>query len=116
VNALDYIKEVTKETSPLAGPGGSPLWGQHHEHAMEMPAPGFERALVRLLLGFAEYADVYKERYESPVGEDGYLGDKWEDIASGILGLLNGEHGRLDACTFDKMIRQIATDNGGNIE
>lgn len=111
-NSIETIEKSTRETAPKAFQKNK--WGEAHAQAMVNPRPGFERALVRMITGLAEYADEHAKRYESPVGEDGFIGDLWEDIAKGIVGLFNGEHGRLDAGTIDGLLRAIVTENGLN--
>jgi len=78
-----------------------------HRAAFARSEKGFETAIVETLRALAEYADAHRDRYESEVGEDGVLGDHFEEIARGLLGLLNGETGRLDCGTVDGAIRKL---------
>jgi len=80
---------------------------QEHRSAIARSRAGFESAVLELLRALAEYADAHRECYESDVGDDGILGDHFEEIARGLLGLLNGETGRLDCGTLDRAIRQL---------
>lgn len=80
---------------------------QEHRQAVARTRAGFESAVMELLRALAEYADAHRDRYESEVGEDGVLGDHFEEIARGLLGLLNGETGRLDCGTLDGAIRKL---------
>jgi hypothetical protein len=75
-----------------------------------------ETALSAILQGLALYAEAHAAAYESPIGEDGVLGDHWLEIARGLAGLLNGEHGRLDAGAMDAAIRNLALASGATPE
>jgi len=86
---------------------GTPNVGAAHHSAVMYPRPEFESPVLELLVGLAGYADAHRDRYESEVGEDGVLGDHFEEIARGLLGLLNGETGRLDCGTLDGAIRKL---------
>lgn len=83
-----------------------------HAAAMSDPKPGFEHALVCLMHGLSEYADAHRRAYESAIGDDGVLGEHWRDIVASVVGLLNGEAGRLDCGTLDGQLRRLAEDNG----
>jgi len=71
-----------------------------------------EDGLTLLVVGLAKWATDYRERYSGRVGDDGVLGDHWQAIAEGILGLLNGECGRLDAGTLDGILRRCLEAEG----
>jgi len=58
-----------------------------------------------MLRGWLTYADRHQARYHSGIGADGVLGDEWAALGHAILGLLNGETGRLDCGTLDALIR-----------
>jgi hypothetical protein len=83
-----------------------------HREAMLRPRPGFEAAIVGLYKSLAEYAAAAVERYESTVGEDGYIGEAWERICDGLIDLLNGETGRLSCATLDASIRFLRESGG----
>lgn len=76
-------------------------WVERHRGAAIGPRPGFERSLVRMWKAMAEYADAHQAAYESPIGDDGVLGEAFKDIARGLRALLNGEAGRLDCGTLE---------------
>lgn len=38
-----------------------------------------------------KYAEAYRIRFESPLSDDGVLGDYWLDALKGLHGLLNGD-------------------------
>ena len=87
-------------------------FGERHYRAWYGPASSHEGAIRNLLLGLADYADAHQEAYRSPIGEDGVLGECWLEVARGLIGLLNGESGRLDCGTIDATIRDIAAEHG----
>lgn len=78
-----------------------------HLEAMRNPAPGFERALVTMLRGAAEYAETHRQRYESPLSCDGFIGEAWHTLGQAVLDLLNGETGHLDCATVDGHLRAL---------
>lgn len=78
------------------------FWADVHALKIAGLAP-----LPMMIRGAATYADAYASRYGSPIGEDGVLGEAWLQIASGILQLLNGETGMLDAGATDGLLRDM---------
>lgn len=89
------------------------LAANRKEHVLAVGNPrGFEHAVLGLFLSLAEYADAHQAAYGSPVGEDLVLGDDVEEIGHALLGLLNGDCGRLDCGTLDRAIRALLTDVG----
>lgn len=115
---MQTAKQMLEESTQavLAKFGGN-RFGYNHANAMAEPQPGFESAIVFMLKGWAEYADAHAIRYEGdPIGTDGVLGEHWEAIGKGILGLLNGETGRLDCGTIDGVVRKIGALNGAEGE
>ena len=87
-------------------------WGKRHVEAWNRPATDHERALRDLIAGWARYADAHHARFEAPITECGVLGPAWVEQGRQLLVLLNGETGRFDAGTVDKLIRDIVTDHG----
>ena len=83
-----------------------------HCAAAYSPRRGFETAIVKLVEALREYATAHFQAYESPIGDDGVLGEEWEQIARGTLGLLNGEAGRLDCGSVDRHVRDLASEAG----
>ena len=79
---------------------------------MRAPRPGFESAIVNLYRAMAEYADAHRKQYELTISEDRYIGDAWHQIGRGLIGLLNGETGRLDCGTLDSQIRAFLGEGG----
>jgi hypothetical protein len=79
-------------------------WSRRHLAAVTTPAPGFETALVAMLKGWLEYADVHAQRYDSTIGEDRVLGPAWARIGAALRDLLNGDLGRMDGGTLDALL------------
>jgi hypothetical protein len=81
-------------------------WAERHCRALGNPK-GIEAAIVGLLDAWVLYANCYRDRYESDIQNDYVIGEAWSTVADGILGLLDGELGRLDAGTIDSVIRDL---------
>lgn len=88
----------------------------NHSEAMRNPLPGVERALVRMLRGWLEYAEVTERDYESRIGDDGVLGAEWEAIGDALRGLLSGPSCRIDCGTVDGIILDAMRDAGINVD
>lgn len=73
---------------------------------------GFERAIEKMIEGWQEYAEAHNATYESQIGDDAVIGEEWAEIGQALLGLLNGELGRLDGGTLSSYIRRVARSNG----
>lgn len=100
--------------APAKDKGGTG-WGLRHDTAMRRPQ-GYERGIVPLVTGWAQYADEHFERFSDPIGDDYVLGPEWKAIGEALLGLLNGELGRLDGGTLDGRIRDILEHEGIELE
>jgi hypothetical protein len=83
-----------------------------HNRAFAHPFPGFEDALAHLVRGLVAYREVYAARYKVEISVDPCLADNWLGIAKGVLGLLDGDTGRLDCPTLDGLIRLTAEQAG----
>ncbi len=86
-------------------------WLKRHHEAVYAPDQR-ERPILEMAYALARYADMHRRRYGSDLGEDGVLGPTWESMARGLLGLLNGETGRLDCGTVDGAIRAMGAAAG----
>jgi hypothetical protein len=86
-------------------------WGARHCAAWREPQ-GPEVGIVRMIEGVALYADHHAKRFESNVGEDGLLGPEVEQIIRSIRTLLNGECGRLDCGTLDRLLLDMLAAEG----
>lgn len=87
----------------------------NHREAMTRPQPGFERGVVTLFRGLAEYADAHRKQYGSIIMDDGVIGEYWHWLGEALIGLLNGDTGRLDCGTLDGQIRDLI-ERGGTEE
>lgn len=68
---------------------------------------------IRIMFGaLVQYAECHREAYGSPIGDDYVIGQYWFDMASNLIGLLNGETGTLDCGEWDRRIRLLALNNG----
>jgi hypothetical protein len=104
---------MAKYDAAWINPDISDMGGWKGRHRMAILAPvGPERSIVGLLKGWIDYTNQHAARYESGIGDDGVLGPEWESIGRGILGLLNGESGRLDCGTLDSLIRNVLSSEG----
>lgn len=91
---------------------GESAWRYLHERALTHQPDAHERAIVKLLQGWIGYAKAHMDRYEGRVGDDGVLGPEWEAIGRAVLGLLNGQTGRLDCGTLDAIVRATLAAEG----
>jgi hypothetical protein len=90
--------------------GASLEYRARHLTRWENPAQRdvFAAALANTLSALGEYADAYHRRYRgSRLGEDGVLGEEWQQMLRGFVGLLNGETGGLDAGALDAAARDL---------
>lgn len=90
---------------------GGNHWGARHCGAWANPKPQ-ELPIVRMIEAAAVYADNHKARFESPLGEDSFLGPEWGKIVKAIRALLNGECGRLDCGTVDSLLLDMLNAEG----
>lgn len=82
-------------------------WTQRHMAAWTAPK-GTEAPIVSLIRSLADYADAHQSRFESSIGDDGFLGPEWLQILKSTRALLNGDCGRLDCGTLDHMLCEMA--------
>ena len=87
-------------------------WMRRHVEALEMPVAPFETAVILMLQAWNLYAMGHRDRYGCLIGDDGVLGREWAGIGRSLLGLLNGESGRLDRGSLDRWIRRTLLENG----
>ena len=85
-------------------------WDKRHNDAVIAPGP--REAIMPLIKAWARYADTHKRLHETPIGEDGYCGPYFEEIAHGINGLLSADIGRLDGGTLNTFILDTLEENG----
>jgi hypothetical protein len=82
-------------------------WGRRHCSAWSDPR-GPEMPIRLMFQVLAGYADAHAIRFESPLAEDGILGQAWLDMLRGLRTLLNGDLGRFDGGTLDALAHAIA--------
>ena len=87
-------------------------WQDRHDAAIMASTDGHEAGMVKMLKGWQQYATAHHSRFGSAIGEDYVLGPQWQAIGEGLIGLLNGETGRLDCGTLDAFIRDTMEANG----
>lgn len=75
----------------------SAQWWQTH-------CKGTSHPVWQMLLTLCRIADNHKARYASNIGDDGVLGDHWEQMVQGLRGMLNGDCGTLDCGTVDHIL------------
>ena|SRR6185312_3801018 len=96
-------------------------WQERHDAAITAgggyPIVGStERAMVKLLTAWSDYALAHQKKYESLIGDDGFLGPEWEAIGDSLRALLNGDFGpRLDGGTLDAFILDTMAENGVDV-
>ena len=102
-----------------AGPDrpGENGWRGRHERAIMFTWNVSEGGpLVNMLRGWYDYAVIHQQRYESLIGDDGFLGKEWESIGDALRALLNGECGHLDCGTVDGFLLNTMRENGIDTE
>ena len=84
-------------------------WFRQHTAAMQSPRDGYERAFVEGLRSLAHYAASYEVEFGAKLATDAVLGEAFAMQLRGLVLLLNGNHGRLDAGIFDSSCRALWT-------
>lgn len=90
-------------------------WQDRHDDAIRYPRQA-ERPIVGMLNAWVLYASQHRDRYDSLIGDDAVLGEHWQAIGEAILGLLNGETGRLDCGTLATFISDTLRNNGVEVD
>lgn len=98
---MTHLERIQKMLATTKSRGDN-NWGARHCAAWR--EPGVEAGVVGLVEAAATYADSHERRYGSKLGDDGVLGQHFADILKAVRGLLNGECGRLDCGTVDKLL------------
>jgi len=116
------LHESIEHLSLLSLSAGNP-WARSHMMAWEFSdvvkstgSMKLEAALRDSILAWARYGETHRAVHGSNIGEDGVLGTAWKAQAQTLLIMLNGELGRLDGGTLDKLIRAIAETCGVDLE
>lgn len=93
----------------------------HHNRAVDnglfiQPPTSMGSTVIQMVAAWDMYAKIHAKRYESKIGDDGVLGKEWQAIGEGLIGLLNGELGGLDAGTLDAFLRNTIRDNAVELD
>ena len=86
-------------------------WTNAHFEAWRSPRTKSEYAIKYAILSFAAMADASLES-GTPIGQDGYFGEHARAMVEAMLAYLNFDIGRFDAGTLDRLIRDLAANNG----
>lgn len=88
---LDYV-------GPVANADGQETvnYREHFNATHRGKANGFGMALIKMLLGWEQYAATHHKRYEGPIGSDGVMGKYWAEAGLAMKRLLDGDTGGLD--------------------
>ncbi len=115
---MKYASQLAKGPTTSADMNG---WRARHMLAIEsirLPmrgsttSPSLEIPMVAMVKGWAAYADAHAARFHSKIGDDSVLGPAWAEMGRGLLRLLNGELGHLDAGTLDAFLRDTLVEEG----
>ncbi len=112
MTARNVINRMLLKTEKKSFQGNK--WGAGHVAAWRKPI-GFEVPVVRLIEAIAMYADSHAARYDDPIGDDYVIGASWLDMISAVIGLLNGETGRLDCACLNGLLRDIAKSQNADL-
>lgn len=76
----------------------------------------YEGAMQKMLEGWDAYRVAVRagSEGEAGIGDDYILGPEWEAIGKALIGLLNGECGRIDCGSFDGYVRKLLNAEGFN--
>lgn len=89
-------------------------WVTRHLNAWLAPE-AFEYPIRQLIGGLDAYGKMVRKNGRL-VGEDLVLGPAVKSIAESILVLLNGDIGRFDGGTLDKLVRAICVEYGVGLD
>lgn len=104
----DILQEALTRAAKMPNTGG---WFERHLNAWHTPKKT-EAPIVAFIKAIAQYADAHRERFETGIGDDGFLGPLWLEMIRSTRGLLNGDCGRLDCGTLDHMLCEMARAEG----
>jgi hypothetical protein len=105
---------IARSTAAAIENGG--LREREHALAMMLPHDGYERALVSMLAGWAEYADAFFAAEGDVIGTDVPIGSSWSTLGTALHDLIDQERGRLDRDTLSQLMHQIAAANDGELD
>jgi len=89
-------------------------WKQLHYkvRAGSLPRSLHEKALCEMIDGLIRYRAAHEKACDARIADDGVLGDYYRDILVGVVGLLDGEAGRLDCGTLWSELDVLAMEAG----
>jgi len=90
--------------------------GAKRHLAAWMNPQGYELPIYHLIRGLAQYGAAAMTAHGSKIGDDQVLGPALKNIADSILTLLNGDIGRFDGGTLDKLVRAICVEYGVELD
>ena len=110
----DLVKKLTSKVKDESFHENK--WGERHFKAWTLPNTGSEAMIKSLIVGWIGYADQYHASTgfepSSTLAEDTYAGQYWIEIAHSIINLLSMDLGRLDGGTLDRIVREVAMNEG----
>lgn len=75
-----------------------------------------EAALRDSIIAWARMGEAHRVVHQSNIGNHHVLGVAWKAQGQTLLIMLNGELGRLDGATLDRLIREVAETCGVDLE
>jgi hypothetical protein len=110
---MSYADKILQFRGPShTSDGGECVNHYEHRYAMRrVYTSPHGRAIRSMLEGWARYADVYVDRYDSKVGEDGVIGEQWASIGKALYRMLDGDLGGFDGFSLARNIVDIMTEN-----
>jgi len=97
-------------------------WNEHNQRVFRLHCEaarhprGVETGILQAFAALEQIAFFHQARYRARIGDDFVLGRAWEAMARGLIRMLEGGTGRLDAGLLDAAIRLLASDHGARIE
>ncbi len=89
----------------------------HHRNACAHRYTDRHGAAYRKMLeGWAQYAEAYRQRYEEPIGNDHTVGGWWADVGRTLKRMLDGEVGGFDCGSLNANIGDLLRSEGFSIE
>lgn len=82
---------------------------KRHNKAITDPKSGFEAFFVSQFDALLMYVQAYQKALNCDVREDNIIGDQFSNMGEALIGLLDCEHGRIDAATYAHSVRILTT-------
>jgi len=103
-----HLEQIGRTSEPRS-------WEREHCYAFVTPRADGEKAIVSLIRSLAHMCDA-SAQLGINIADDDYFGDSFEALISVARGYLNFDCGRLDCGSLDRLILQIATLGGYNVD